>query len=266
MSRFFSSLLFSLKLLLFALLLSAPFYLFIKAPALSQDVQSHVFANRSAHFGIPNCSDVLSNLPFFALASLGLYFLFQHKFSLATKGEETLLFLFFLSIVFVGIGSTFYHLQPDNFRLLFDRLPIAVSFASLFSLLFMRKIHQMTGLLLAPLFLLAALWSVFYWYYTELAGDGDLKPYYLVQTVSLLSLPLYALLFPRRCSKESYLLLAFFGYLLALAADFSDYQIFEQTRYLISGHTIKHLLAAASVGAIIVYFAASKEQRSRERQ
>ena len=39
---------------------------------------------------------------------------------------------FFLTVALTGIGSAYYHLEPNNDRLVWDRLPLAMMFMALF--------------------------------------------------------------------------------------------------------------------------------------
>jgi len=153
----------------------------------------------------------------------------------------------YLAALLAAFGSIYYHLAPDNNRLLWDRLPLALLLASFAAILIAERINLHAGLLAGPPLLLLAVGSVFYWYAGEMWGVGDLRPYLLLQLIVLLLTPLILLLFesphPGETGRWWALLLL---YALAKGSEQLDHQIFN-LGHLISGHTLKHLLAAGAI-------------------
>jgi hypothetical protein len=98
--------------------------------------------------------------------------------------------------------------------------------------------------LLVPLVALGVL-SVLYW-----AASGDLRPYLLTQFGSIAAVVIIASFCPSRYTHGHVIFLAIGLYVLAKFAETYDRQIFELTRHVLSGHTVKHLLAAAALWAI----------------
>src|SRR3982074_2319889 len=90
--------------------------MFLHGP-IQQFAHYHDFADRRAWLGIPNAGDVLSNVAFAVVGLWGFW-------ALRNKRHRYRLFLW--AIVLTAFGSGFYHLAPDNDRLLWDRLPIAL--------------------------------------------------------------------------------------------------------------------------------------------
>src|SRR5258706_16261405 len=91
----------------------------------------HEFADTRSLFAIPNAADVLSNVGF-ALAGLwGFWALRSRGSALLTDPALRGYSLFFAALLLTSLGSSFYHLAPDNQRLLWDRLPIALACAGL---------------------------------------------------------------------------------------------------------------------------------------
>ena len=71
--------------------------------------------------------------------------------------------------------SSYYHLAPDNARLVWDRLPMTVGFMGLFAAMLTERVNPRLGrALLVPL-IFAGVGSVVYWFWTELRGVGDLS-------------------------------------------------------------------------------------------
>jgi hypothetical protein len=82
------------------------------------------------------------------------------------------------------------------------------------------------------------------WYASEIQGSGDLRLYAAVQVYSALVL-LLALLLPRRYTRGSDLAIVVGFYALAKALEALDKPIFA-AGHIVSGHTLKHLAAAAA--------------------
>jgi hypothetical protein len=212
-------------------------------PPVFQDQAYFGHADQRALLGVPNALNVLSNLPFALAAWLGL----RRARTLAGP-QRAAATVVFLAVGAVTLGSGYYHLAPDSPGLLVDRLPISISFAALFAWVLGDRLGaRWTSLTLLPLVLLALL-TLWLWYGGgEL--DGDLRPYGLVQAVPLACLPLLLALFPGEL--EDRRLAAAFGlYLLAKACEVLDAPIFA-IGGVVSGHTLKHLLAAAACGCLV---------------
>jgi hypothetical protein len=99
------------------------------------------------------------------------------------------------------------------------------------------------GLLLLPPFLAAGLASIAYWHASEAAGRGDLRPYVLVQFLPALAIPLMLWLFPARYSRGGDIVVVLLIYGVGKLFEVLDGRIFALGR-LVSGHTLKHLMAA----------------------
>ncbi len=220
-------------------------------PAIPQPPEYHRFADSRLFLGIPNFLDVLSNLLFLAAGLYGLKLLYDPR-----HGREKALFdsaqevaaytLFFTGSLLTCFGSIYYHLSPDNASLVWDRIPMTLMFASFLSIVISERINQKVGLLLLPALIALGIFSVYHWYQTELIGAGDLRLYLLVQFFPAILILQMIFFFRPRYSRSNR-----FGWILALyalskVAELFDREIFE-LQQIISGHSIKHLLAALAV-------------------
>jgi hypothetical protein len=148
-----------------------------------------------------------------------------------------------------AFGSAYYHLAPDNARLVWDRLPMTIVFMPLVASLIQERINVKLGLWLLPALMAIGIASVLQWRWSEQQGSGDLRFYAAVQLYALLAL-LAALLLPPRYTRCSDLLVVAGLYVLAKICEAADKQIFSLAR-LVSGHTLKHL-AAGAAGLLIL--------------
>jgi hypothetical protein len=101
-----------------------------------------------------------------------------------------------------------------------------------------------TAFWLWPLLLATGVASVLVWRASEIHGHGDLRFYATVQAGSILVL-LLALLLPARYTRGSDFAVVVGFYVLAKILETADRQVFE-LGHIVSGHTLKHLSAAAA--------------------
>lgn len=223
-------------------------------PPIAQDPAYHDFADQRGWLGIPNFADVMSNLPFlvFSLVGLGAVF-FSRPGMFTMSGERIPWKMFFFGAFLVGFGSAYYHWEPNNHTLVWDRLPMTIAFMSFFSVVVMERLNEKSGLALLPVLLMAGAASVFYWDHTESLGNGDLRPYALVQFLPMLLIPLMFWLLPARYKGLKYLAYGLFWYMLAKVLEHFDHGVFAMTSGVISGHTLKHIAASIAVLMMVFY-------------
>ncbi len=236
-----------IALLLMLAVLVALIGLFL--PPTPQSPAYHRFADRRSFLGIPNFGDVASNLPFAVIGLWGLGFLWRSNSGRAVQPfldarERWPYLLVFVGLILTAFGSSYYHLSPSNQRLVWDRLPMTIVFMSMVAAVIAERVSVSAGLWLLPLLMLVGMGSVFAWYMSELRGTGDLRLYAAVQVYSALVL-LVAVLLPPRYTRGSDLVVVVGCYILAKLLELLDQPIFD-AEHLISGHTMKHLAAAAA--------------------
>jgi hypothetical protein len=214
-------------------------------PRLPQDPAYHAFADVRALGPFANAANVLSNAGFVLAGLAGLAATRRGRFADARERAPWL--LFFACVALVGPGSAWYHLAPSNGSLLWDRLPMAGGFAALLVAALAERIGPAASRLLWPL-VLAAVATVLYWAATEAAGVGDLRPYAFAQYYPLIAIPLLLALFPERYTRSLPWIAALGLYGVAKLAEATDALLLEAAG--LSGHTLKHLLAALGIGLL----------------
>lgn len=204
----------------------------------------HEFADQHVVWGVPHAFDVLSNVPF---ALVGAWALWRARGRPASP-EGPARTIFFLALLATAAGSSYYHWAPDNARLVFDRLPIAIACAALLCAMHARIHRAPVPGLLAGL-LIVAVGSVLWWAWTESMGRGDLRPYLLLQFAPLVLVPLWQWIHREPAAERWGFGLAIALYAAAKVFELQDHAVLEFTGG-VSGHTVKHLLAAAA-GAVL---------------
>ena len=213
---------------------------------IAQPLSYHLFADRRSWFGIPNTWNVLSNIPFALVGALGLF-----TCRSADRAGDLLIFrTIFAGILCTAFGSAYYHWQPGNQSLVWDRLPMAVAFMGFFVYVLSDRIDRKLNRLLWPLCVLGVA-SVLYWRWTEVQGAGDLRWYVLVQFGPVVLIPLILMLVPGPAGELKYYvgLLACYG--LAKLLEYFDQSVWEMGQ-VVSGHTLKHLAAALGTWFILL--------------
>lgn len=206
----------------------------------------HQFADRSVLAGLPHAADVLSNIGFAVVAIWGLLRLRRMPEAAGRHGYR----LFLAALLMTAIGSAFYHLAPDNARLVWDRLPIALACAGLLAAVRAECLSKPDSRAAAWSLGIFAVLSVAWWHVTEQNRAGDLRPYLLLQTLPLVLIPLWQFIYraPRRDQLAFGCALAL--YVAAKFAELNDHMLLAAFG-VISGHTIKHLLAAAAAAVLV---------------
>lgn len=219
----------------------------------------HDFADQRSLFGIPHAANVLSNLGFALVGAWGAYHARRLRSLPPLRRGSSGYLLFLYALGLTALGSGWYHLAPDNARLFWDRVPIALASAGLVA-----AVHAQCSLREPPrdwtwALACAGVASVVWWAWTDRHGVGDLGPYLLVNLLPLLLIPLWlAIRGAPRADRHAFLL-AIALYAAAKVAELQDREIYSLTGF-VSGHTLKHLLATAA-GAVI---AARLVQRVRQ--
>jgi hypothetical protein len=158
--------------------------------------------------------------------------------------------VFFAGVALTSAGSAYYHLAPDEARLVWDRLPMTVAFMSLLAAMVSERISVRTGnLLLVPLVALGIA-SVAYWRWSAFAGVENLRPYMAVQFGSIAVILVIALLYRSRYTHGGVIFAVAAAYGVAKVVESLDLEIYALGHWM-SGHTLKHLAAAAGITLLL---------------
>jgi hypothetical protein len=207
-------------------------------------------ADQRLWLGIPNCLNVLSNLPFAIVGLLGLIATFGSGVGFRDSWERWPYTALFSGVALTTVGSSYYHLAPDNARLVWDRLPMAVAFMGLLTTVLAERVSlRVARWLFLPLLVVGAA-SVGYWYWSELRGAGDLRLYLLVQFGSLLVVVFLLSFYPTIYAGTGYFVAGLAAYAAAKGFELVDVAIFSVGQ-IVSGHTLKHLVSAGAVACVV---------------
>lgn len=213
--------------------------------AIPQWAGYHAFADTRDWLGLPNAENVLSNLPFALIGIWGWQ---------VTSGSPAWR-AFSAALVCTAFGSALYHWAPGNAALVADRLPIAWACAALLCGLLGERVDARwasTTVLTAAFG--AASCSVAWWWFGERQGHGDLRAYLFVQFLPMLLVPA-ALLMKLPALRADAIAASTWWTVLALYAAAKLMEVADQTVFdalaFTSGHTLKHLLAAAAALCLV---------------
>ena len=206
--------------------------------------------------GIPNFGDVVSNVAFLLVGVLGLLKLVQvreDQSRLISEQEMIPFVVAFVGAILIFAGSAYYHWAPTNETLVWDRLPMTLTFMGIFSMIVAERISVKVGIAVLVPLLMLGIASVVYWQMTEQSGHGDLRPYALVQFLPVLLIPVILWLFPARYSGTRYVVEMIGWYIGAKGLEFLDMAVWDWTDGWISGHALKHCIAAWGIYALVRY-------------
>lgn len=203
----------------------------------------HAFADLSMLGGIPHAVDVLSNLVFLCVGLFGLFRLRQA----AGRTSYWAYLSFFICILATSAGSTFYHWAPDDQRLFWDRLPIALACASLLAAVradLVSGMNRLTALFELSTLICGAIFSVCWWQQT-----ADLRWYLLLQILTLCLIPIWQFVYAAPLRQRRLFGIAIAFYVLAKVCETFDHAILLHLNF-ISGHSLKHIWAALAAALI----------------
>jgi len=243
---------------------------------------------------IPNFFDVVTNAIFSVVGLIGFMeclLLFPQK-SVMQSNEKYSWYLFFLAFFMVSVGSAYYHWRPNNWTLVWDRLPMTFSFMAIYYIAQRHFIPEANLSLSGNMFLGAI--SMIIWYlslylnrgkilniHLNYLGNNDgsglnreeaqkrikqsnpklydqLLPYYIIQFYPLAVQYYMMANWPAQVEfKLVYVIPAYICYILAKlleGADLVSDKFYTKTlRGMISGHSLKHLAAGLGMIPLLVY-------------
>lgn len=222
----------------------------------------HPYADERTWMGIAHAGDVLSNLAFLFAGLVGMLTLRRVKGAPmqsvrrpdpARQGQLLAAHVFFLGLILTSLGSAWYHLAPDPARLVLDRLGMAIGFAGILALAAQDQWGANAGdralAWLLPVALVSAILP---------HVQGNVLPWALLQYGGVLYLVFVAwrqALGHTVAGRQR----IHFGavvaiYVVAKLLENADAAVFEWTGHLMSGHSLKHLVAAAAALPVLAAF------------
>jgi hypothetical protein len=225
------------------LALAAPWVAAALLPPLAQWQSYHDFADQRTLLGVPHALDVLSNLPFLVVGGLGLLHLARAEIDRAVALPYG---LFFAGALLTAFGSAWYHLDPGDTTLVWDRLPIALGFAGLVAATLVDRAPR-RAVPFSALFAGVAVATVLNW-----SWGGNLLPYLVMQASFVAAALVATARVVSTFTHARWLYGAALLYGAAIVCEKFDKPIAALLHGAVSGHTLKHLLAALALYVVYV--------------
>jgi hypothetical protein len=225
-------------------LLALAILLMLFGPALHQAPSYHEFADQRTWAGIPCAANVLSNLAFLLVALLGL-----RKLALLPKGQQRqAATVFFVGLVLTAIGSSWYHLAPSATGLYLDRLTMVPTFAGLLGLAAGARISKRAGHWTTLLSAAAGVLGL-----AALHLHNSLWPWSVYQAGGMLLVLWCAT--RTQAHMQDAVPVKLFGviglYFIAKILELADFSMFSLLGHFLSGHSLKHVLAALAAWPVV---------------
>lgn len=218
----------------------------VLGPSVEQPGHYHAFADQRYLWGIPNLMDVLSNLAFAAFGALGAWHLWRTSAAAFSAIDRRLAGLYFFGLIVTAAFSAWYHLQPDNEGLAIDRYGMTIAFAGLMGLAASDRVSERAGLWLALAVLVGGACGVQTW-----SALDNVLPWAILQYGGMALILALACLPARIGALSIPLLTVILVYALAKLLEHADQWVFELTQGLVSGHTLKHLVASCAALPVV---------------
>lgn len=200
------------------------------------------YVDTRAFLGVPNFLNVASNLAFLAVGAAGLILCAGTRRPPALAAWR----VFYLGMVLTCFGSAWFHLAPGDATLVWDRSGMIIAFVGLaFAVIEQSTARRAPAILLVAALALGVA-SVWWW-----RRSGDMRLYSWMQLAPLACAGTSVVLDWVAPAMRRALAASFAWYVLAKLAELYDAGIYAVTDHVVSGHTLKHLLAAASAAVIL---------------
>ena len=216
-------------------------------PHVAQPLHQHAFADQRMWMGIPFAMDVLSNLAFAAWGIAGLacvHRLVKHRLF---HTEHALTGLFFAGLLITAGASSWYHLQPDDAGLGVDRLSMVLAFAGLLGLAIAGRISHRAGAIVGAAVLILGPLSIWFW-----LASGNVLAWLVIQFGGMALMVWMAGAKPLPGALPVRWGVVVAVYAAAKLLELGDHQVYDLTGHLVSGHSLKHLVASLAAWPVVV--------------
>jgi hypothetical protein len=206
----------------------------------------HHFADTAPLGLVPSALNVLSNVAFLAVGLWGLAVVLSPRAARAfdEPWERRPYALFFAAIAATAFGSAYYHWNPNDATLFWDRLPMTVAFTSLVTAVITERVDERAGRRLFLPLVAAGLGAILVWRFL-----GDLRPYIFLQAAAILVVLVSTLFFRSRYDGGRWMAGLLSGYAAALLFEVFDHPV-KAALGITGGHPLKHLAAAAGTACV----------------
>ncbi|MBT4066838.1 MAG: hypothetical protein HOE76_06435 [Euryarchaeota archaeon] len=212
-----------------------------------QPQEYHDFADDREFWSIPNTFDVMSNLVIIFPGIVGLAFVHERRGSSDIPVDETSIHItLFAGMILTFAGSVWFHLDPNDSTMFWDRLGMSVVIGSCISLIINDMLDRNLAAKIHIPILLASIISVIWWPVFD-----DLRIYFIVKHQPFIIFPILLLFGTRLYNKISGYYWGLSMFALATLFEFTDQLIFNLTGF-ISGHTLKHISAGIGLWFLMV--------------
>jgi len=212
-----------------------------------QDPKYHQLADARTMFGIPNFMNVASNLPFLVAGALGVAQVFSKSTVYLAPWTRWPWLVLTGSLLLTGLGSPYYHWAPTDATLFWDRLPMAIGFGAVVSIIVTERMDLRLGKATWAPLVLATGGSLLFW-----RLGGDLRFYGLFQGWAIVLVPLMLILFPAKTTGTHHWFVILGLYGIAKLFEIGDVPAYRIGGF-VSGHTLKHLFAGGASWYIYVH-------------
>lgn len=227
-------------------------------PAVLQPVHQHDFADQRFLGYFPNAADVLSNWPFALWGFAGLKTLPGVKLNRTSIGLSA---LFFGGLIVTAFASGWYHLELNNAGLGIDRLGMTLAFAGLLGLAAADRVSFRAGAMLSWSILILGAISVW-----VCSASGNVLPWLLLQFGGMALVLWFATRPPKQGALAIRWGVVILIYATAKVLELADHAVYDLSAHLISGHSLKHIVASFAAWPVISALKARQSLKLRHNQ
>lgn len=194
--------------------------------------------------------NVFSNVGFVLVGAVGVLWVLRHRRELADDWAAAV--TLFGALIATALGSAYFHITPldgaemNRFTLLWDRLPMTVTFAGLLALVLRDRVFHRPNRLALPLLALTGIATTLYWYWS-----WDLYPYAFFQLYAAVGTLLLVAALRPSYTEAGYVAAGVF--LFGISKVFEDFDHAIYSKWGVGGHPLKHVLGALAAVMILLW-------------
>ncbi len=207
------------------------------AGPLAQNQHFHAFADTTL-FGVAHFGNVASNAGYLVVGAAGLWRLAALRDRIPAP-TRLAMHAWCVGFILVAAGSAWYHADPSDASLVWDRAAMTIVFAAATAIYLSDRGAGRAGMMAFAALAALGLWTQLYW-----GATGDLRPYRFAELLPFVLVPAICLLYRGHLTtfRQAAAVMAVFA--AATACEHFDVAIAERLGGVTSGHTVKHLLSA----------------------
>lgn len=221
------------------------------------DVYSiHNYIDKRSIHNINYFFHVITSIPYAVVGITGIYIIFinRNDNNIFHHTNETIIwYVFYLATILTTIGSIYYHLAPNNERIIWDHIPGIIMLSCLFSYIIFNATTNKLSIISLPITITIGTTIIILWGSGLSSGSGNMLYYISFQVLIIMMMILITKMFENFYEGKKYIFWIIVWYILSIIFKWFDAVLYIVLSRTISGHSLHHLALAISMYYVMIY-------------